>query len=84
MNYCNLSDVPPGETVTVATLGCDAAIRRRLTDIGLFPGARVTPVMRSPLGDPGAYRIRGAIIALRREETGKILVCRGDDCSAAN
>ena len=34
-------------------------------DLGLVRGTRVTCVTRSPAGDPGAYLIRGALIALR-------------------
>ena len=41
---------------------------RRLTDLGLVRGTRVTCVLRSPAGDPRAYLIRGALIALRRAD----------------
>jgi len=39
---------------------------RRLIDLGLIRGTRVTCIARSPSGDPCAYLIRGALIALRR------------------
>jgi DtxR family Mn-dependent transcriptional regulator len=42
--------------------------RRRLLDLGLLPGTEVTAELRSPGGDPTAYRIRGATIALRAEQ----------------
>ncbi|MBZ4686521.1 MAG: ferrous iron transport protein [Clostridia bacterium] len=48
--------------------------RRRLMDLGLVPGTRVEAIRRSPLGDPTAYSIRGATIALRKEEAQKVLV----------
>ncbi len=52
--------------------------KRRLQDLGLLPGATVETVMRSPLGEPTAYRIRGATIALRAAQTRAIEVeaCR--------
>ena len=41
-------------------------------DIGLVPGTRVKCVLKSPLGDPAAYKIRGAIMAIRKEDGLKI------------
>jgi Fe2+ transport system protein FeoA len=43
-------------------------------DLGLIPGTVVTAEMVSPMGDPTAYRIRGALIALRRDQAGLIVV----------
>ena len=60
---------------------CDAAqelnttlmqMRRRLLDIGLIPGTRVTCTAVSPAGDPAAYLIRGAVIALRGRDAGGV------------
>jgi DtxR family Mn-dependent transcriptional regulator len=42
--------------------------RRRLLDLGLVPGTTVTAELSSAGGDPVAYRIRGALIALREEQ----------------
>ncbi len=51
-------------------------LRRRLLDLGFTPGAVVEPVMESAFGrgDPRAYRVRGTVIALRREQAAHILV----------
>jgi Fe2+ transport system protein FeoA len=43
-------------------------------DLGILPGTSVVAEMRSPGGDPTAYRIRGALIALRREQAELIQV----------
>ena len=43
-------------------------------DIGLIPGSKVECIMKSPLGDPIAYMIKGAIIAIRNEDSSKIFV----------
>ena len=40
----------------------------RLLDLGLIRGTRVTCTAKSPAGDPAAYLIRGAVIALRRAD----------------
>jgi ferrous iron transport protein A len=45
-----------------------------MLDLGLVAGTAVETVLRSPAGDPIAYQIRGAVIALRREEAVQILV----------
>jgi DtxR family Mn-dependent transcriptional regulator len=50
--------------------------RRRLLDLGLLPGTRVTAELRSPAGDPTAYRIRGAVVALRAEQAKQVRVMR--------
>lgn len=42
--------------------------RRRLLDLGFTPNAEVTPELATPLGDPRAYRVRGTLVALRREQ----------------
>lgn len=55
-----------GESALVTELRADTAMGRRLLDIGLIPGTKVTCVAKSPAGDPAAYLIRGAVIALRR------------------
>lgn len=40
--------------------------RQRLLELGFIPGAKVRAVQVSPLGDPVAYEVLGAVIALRR------------------
>jgi DtxR family Mn-dependent transcriptional regulator len=47
---------------------CTGLQRRRLLDLGLVRGTEVTAVIDSPTRNPTAYRIRGALIALRREQ----------------
>jgi DtxR family transcriptional regulator, Mn-dependent transcriptional regulator len=52
------------------------AERRRMLDLGLIPGTEVSPEIRSPGGDPTGYSIRGAVIALRREQADSVQVER--------
>lgn len=58
----------------VRQLTADGNIRRRMLDLGLICGTRVEALQKSPSGDPVAYEIRGAVIALRSEEASQILV----------
>lgn len=45
-----------------------------MLDLGLVLDTPVEALRKSPYGDPTAYRIRGAVIALRAEEASRILV----------
>ena len=63
-----------GESVRVVSLQSTGRMRRRLADLGLIPGATVACLGRSPLGDPTAYLIRGAVIAIRRRDAMEVLV----------
>lgn len=71
-----LADLPLHREAQVLALdpGCRGFVRRRLLDLGLTPGTRVRTEMTSPVGDPRAVRVRGTVIALRREQARDIWV----------
>ena len=73
-----LTNLALGESRKVVGISprCQGLSRRRLLDLGLVPGTEVTAVMKSPTHDPTAYRIRGAVIALRREQADLVQVER--------
>ena len=48
--------------------------RRRFLDLGLTPGTRIYPELKNFFGDPRAYRVRGTLIALRRDQAEQIWV----------
>ena len=74
----SLMNLKEGERARVSSLLSRGSMRRRLQDIGLIEGTEVECVQKSPAGDPVAYRIRGALIALRSEDSSNILVaCNG-------
>ena len=56
----------------MCALHLSGGMRRRLQDLGLVAGTRVTCLQRASSGDPTAYRIRGAVIALRADDTAHI------------
>lgn len=70
--YKSLSNLLPGEKGEVILLTTQGKMRRRLQDIGLIQGAKVECLQVSPLGDPVAFLIRGAVIALRSEDSSGI------------
>jgi DtxR family Mn-dependent transcriptional regulator len=71
-----LSDLRPGEQGRVIRIGPGSRPleRRRLRDLGVTPGALILTEFASPAGDPVAYRIRGATVALRKEQADQVLV----------
>lgn len=69
-----LSQINEGQNATVRCLETCGSIRRRLLDLGLIEGTKIQCVQLGPCGDPIAYLIRGALIALRREDAETILV----------
>ena len=67
-----LDQLKPNETATVTALHSVGPNRRRLMDLGIVSGTQVAVEMISPLGDPVAYRVRGAVVALRRKQASEI------------
>ena len=72
--YGALSELKPGQSARVRKLACTGKLRRRFLDLGLGENTRVSCVGRSPSGDPGAFLIRGAVIAIRNRDSRDILV----------
>lgn len=73
-----LSAIKLGQKGKVVNISprCRGAERRRLLDLGVLPGTVVEADLTSPSGDPTAYRIRDAVIALRKEQASLINVVR--------
>ena len=63
-----------GSCGLVTEVAAHGPTRRRLLDLGLVPGTRVEAIRRSPAGDPIAFNIRGAVIALRKEVANSVVV----------
>ena len=70
----DLSRLAPGERARVLGVTSQGAMRRRLQELGLLAGAWVDCLGKSPLGDPAAYRVRGAVIALRQDDARAVTV----------
>ena len=63
-----------GQSARVICVDAEPHMRRRLLDIGLIPDAEVICEGRSPAGDPAAYLIGGAVIALRAKDVSGVLL----------
>lgn len=69
-----LTELKRGEKAVITELISLKEMRRRLQDIGMIEGTTVECVGKSPLGDPCAFLIRGAVIALRKEDAESVMV----------
>ena len=74
MSVVPLSQLPVGESALVRELRSSGLTRRRMQDLGFLEGASVKSLQRAPGGDPTAYQVGGAVIALRAEDSSSILV----------
>lgn len=73
-NLIPLDQLPIGSFGRVKKLVAKGVSRRRMLDLGLIYDTTVESLRKSPSGDPIAYEIRGAVIALRSEESSQIFV----------
>lgn len=73
MNKKNLSDLNIGQETYVDDILLTGSMRRRMQDLGVIEGAKIKCLQKSPKGNPVAYLIRGAAIALRLEDASLIL-----------
>lgn len=79
-----LEDVAVGESAEVVELSpaCQGTQRRRLLDLGVVPGTRIRHELSAAGGDPAAFRIRGALVALRREQQRWVRIRRTGEVAA--
>ena len=69
-----LSDLKIGEKAVVSAVQGEGAVRRRLFDMGITPGAEVYLRKKAPLGDPIEIAIRGYELTLRKTEANNVEV----------
>ena len=75
----NLLNLKPGEKGLVLRVEAEMGLKRRLRDIGFINGAEVMLLHISPSGDPRAYKIKGAVIALRNIDAKNIIIRKKSD-----
>ena len=67
-----LSQLAIGERGVVTAVNGEGAVRRRLFDMGITPGAEVYLRKKAPLGDPIEIAIRGYELTLRKAEAAQV------------
>ncbi|MCI8574847.1 MAG: ferrous iron transport protein A [Bacilli bacterium] len=69
-----LADTQVGEISKILSIHHETEIKRRLYDLGFFPGSFIECVLISPFKSPILYKVNGALIALRASDAKKIEV----------
>ena len=67
-----LAELEIGGSAIVAKVHGEGAIRRRLFDMGITPGAEVYLRKKAPLGDPIEIALRGYELTLRKAEAANV------------
>lgn len=70
----SLAELKVGQSGTVLNIETTGTMRRRLLDLGVIEGTTIGCLHKSPSGNPVAYTIRGAVIALRNDDSEKIKI----------
>ena len=70
----NLKELGIGNNGVIVSVGGEGALRQHFLDMGLIPGAEVTPVKFAPMGDPMELRLHGYELTLRVADAEKIEV----------
>ena len=69
-----MNELKPGMCGVVSSLNHSGGMRQRMMDLGLVEGSKVTCLGKSVWGDPAAYEICGAVIALRNSDCADVLL----------
>lgn len=69
-----LGELKPNKTGIVIKIEGQGVIKRRLFDMGITPGTKITVRKMAPLGDPMEIELRGYIMGIRKEEANKISI----------
>ena len=67
-----LKDAKVDETVTVARLYGEGAVKRRIMDMGITKGVEIYVRKVAPLGDPIELNVRGYELSVRKGDAGMI------------
>ena len=67
-----LSELKPGQSAVIRTVGGEGALRQHFLDMGLIPGVEVTMIKLAPMGDPMELRLHSYELTLRLADAEKI------------
>ncbi len=71
---CSLNNLPLKKAAIINSVKCSDNLKNRMYDLGILNNSVITPIYRSPFGDPTAYLIKNAVVALRQKDCMNILV----------
>lgn len=71
---CTLNNLPLEKSAVVNGIECKDCLINRIYDMGILENTVITPLFRSTFGDPTAYLVKNAVIALRNKDSKYITV----------
>lgn len=74
MKALTLDGLRVGERGVVTSLLAEGSMRRRMIDLGIVESTEIECVGKSPAGDPSAYLLRGAVIAIRAKDAKNVRI----------
>ncbi len=69
-----LGELKPNKSGIVIKIEGQGVLKRRLFDMGITPGTKITVRKMAPLGDPMEIELRGYVMGIRKEEANKIII----------
>ncbi len=69
-----LVEIEDGKVCRIKELHLEPEIRKKLLELGLFPGQVISVVQKAPLGGPIKIKVRDYCLALRPSEAERIEV----------
>jgi ferrous iron transport protein A len=72
MPRINMREMKERQTGIIAAIKANGELGRRIRDMGLVPGTKITIQGRAPLYDPVALRVMGFTLTLRNNEADHI------------
>ncbi len=69
-----LDHLSEGQFGYITNVSETGMLKRRLWDLGIVEGTKVYCAHKGPFGDPVAYQVRGAVIALRKDDSRNIQI----------
>ena len=70
----HLHRMSPGQSGKVIGLMADSPVARRLTELGIIPGSRITYLRNAPLQDPLEIQVGDSCLTLRHAEASLVAV----------
>ena len=70
----NLSNLKKNESGVISEIRLSGSIKRRLSEMGMTPGATVKMLRSAPLGDPIEFRVLNCNISIRKKDAEQIFI----------
>lgn len=69
-----LKELRPGQSGIILNVCGTGSVKKRLIDMGMTPGVKVSVTKIAPLGDPMEIILRGFSLAVRKEDAKNIML----------